>query len=329
MPKRGDEYQEIVGAVAKALDPGATVNVGQWVEGPDGRRDMDVEVKGTIEGRPRFVLIECKDWRRPVGIKEIDALDSKRHDLGSDETIIYSNSGFTGDALRKARRVRIGACSVLKAKDKLIKLAFYRELVAKKISVDRWSPVLYFAKNNPQRLENGWDVSSLLYKGSAVVNWISRISYDILKRHEDCKEVVANFAFGQEVKFTLGDSVLKLTGIGFRLECSKKWVSQEVQVDITLGIFDHLRNKIVIPDKETYILGWIDPNAWTEIDYPGWKPPEKGSFELYLTLFNPVKEVETKETPELDAIIIEREEKCSNSSSKHPLQPEFHQRLGR
>lgn len=35
MAKAGDEYQEIVGAVAKALDPGASVKIGQSVEGPD------------------------------------------------------------------------------------------------------------------------------------------------------------------------------------------------------------------------------------------------------------------------------------------------------
>ena len=55
MTKAGDEYQAVVGAVAKALDPGAVVRVGVWVVGPDGRRDLDVEVLGSIEGRPHFV----------------------------------------------------------------------------------------------------------------------------------------------------------------------------------------------------------------------------------------------------------------------------------
>ena len=37
MAKLGDAYQEIVGAVQRALDPGSRVDVGVWVEGPDGR----------------------------------------------------------------------------------------------------------------------------------------------------------------------------------------------------------------------------------------------------------------------------------------------------
>src|SRR5215510_1062106 len=44
--KAGDEYQDIVAAVQCALDPGAAVRAGQWIEGPDGRRDLDVEVRG-------------------------------------------------------------------------------------------------------------------------------------------------------------------------------------------------------------------------------------------------------------------------------------------
>src|SRR5258705_5150682 len=93
MAKAGDEYQDIVGDVAKALDPGASVKVGQWVEGPDGKRDLGGEVSGTIDGSPCFIVIECKDWSVPIGIGVVDALDSKRKDLNADQAIIYSNSG--------------------------------------------------------------------------------------------------------------------------------------------------------------------------------------------------------------------------------------------
>jgi len=317
MPNPGDEYEEIVAAVAKALSPGAIVKIGQWIVGPDGRRDMDVEVRGTIEEKPIFILVECKDWTRPVGIKEIDALESKGRDLGVDETIIYSNSGFSADALRKARRVGIGACSALKAGDKRINLAFYTQLVAKRLSVDRFSAVAYFPKDDLQDIEEEWDVRSLTYGGRPVVNWISRISMDILERHENCENVVANFAFREQAAFELRDKLVRLTGLGFRLECSKKWVAQEVQVDITLGMYDHIRKRHVIPSNQGYIIGSIDPDGWREIDCSGWKPPEEGSFELYLTLLNPVARVGPEEVPDLDSIISEREEKCSNPLANH------------
>src|SRR6266487_163455 len=104
MSKLGSEYEQIVGSVCQALEPGAEVVVGAWIEGPDGRRDMDVSIRGVRDGHPYLALVECNDWRTPIGIGVVDALDSKRDDLGADLAVIYSNSGFTEDASRKAAR---------------------------------------------------------------------------------------------------------------------------------------------------------------------------------------------------------------------------------
>jgi Restriction endonuclease len=111
--KPGDYYTDFVGRVLALLEPDRTIRVGEWVDGPDGRRDMDVEVRGTLNGQPHFYLVERKDWDRPVGIQVIDALDSKRTDLAADRAIIYSNSGFTEPAIKKAKSVAIELASAL------------------------------------------------------------------------------------------------------------------------------------------------------------------------------------------------------------------------
>jgi hypothetical protein len=91
MAKPGDQYMELVGEVAKALDPGSSVKVGEWIDGPDGRRELDVEVRGMLDGSPHFILIECKDWKtRAVDVEVIDALDSKRCDVHANQAIVYS-----------------------------------------------------------------------------------------------------------------------------------------------------------------------------------------------------------------------------------------------
>src|SRR4051812_23915152 len=101
MAKAGKEYEALVAAVVRAFDKGATVTAPDKVRGPDGIRDVDVSVRGTVDGVPRFTLIEAKDWnyKRPVGIERIDALESKMRDLEADAAVLYSNSGFTGPAL--------------------------------------------------------------------------------------------------------------------------------------------------------------------------------------------------------------------------------------
>ena len=74
--------------------------MGVWTNGPDGRRDPDVVVREKGAGAAPLAVIECKDWNRPIGIAFIDALDSKRRDVGASVAMISSNSGFMSDALR-------------------------------------------------------------------------------------------------------------------------------------------------------------------------------------------------------------------------------------
>lgn len=83
MGKRGDAYQNAVAQVARSLVQDADVVVGTWVLGPDGRRDLDVLVRPRQAGATPVVVIECKDWNRPIGIALIDALESKRRDLAA------------------------------------------------------------------------------------------------------------------------------------------------------------------------------------------------------------------------------------------------------
>ncbi|MGH6921112.1 MAG: hypothetical protein ACREJ0_25830, partial [Geminicoccaceae bacterium] len=39
-------YQKVVAEMAASLNPGAEVREGQWIIGPDGRRDLDVVIYG-------------------------------------------------------------------------------------------------------------------------------------------------------------------------------------------------------------------------------------------------------------------------------------------
>ncbi len=112
MKKKGKEYEKAVAEIAQAMYPNATVRIGVWITGPDGRREVDVEVREPTPDGERFVLIECKDWRSPVDIEEIDKLASKREDLKAERAVLVSNSGFTAQALRKCARLHIQAASL-------------------------------------------------------------------------------------------------------------------------------------------------------------------------------------------------------------------------
>src|SRR5215472_9562570 len=144
MPNPGDAYQELVTAVMRALEPGAQVTAGEWIEGPDGERDMDVSIRGAADGSSVIVLLECKDHRRPIGIGLIDAFDSKRRDLEADRAIMYSNSGFTAQAEAKASRVGIDLAAAMAEGDPRVRIRVYREIRARRLSVERWTLVPYW-----------------------------------------------------------------------------------------------------------------------------------------------------------------------------------------
>ena len=184
MPNLGEEYEEIVAAVERALDRAADVRVGQWIEGPDGGREVDVEVRGIRDGAPYFVLVECKDWKRPVNIGEMDKLNDKGHDLGADRIVLYSNSGFTAKALRKATRVGIGCASALMSGNRRIRAVVEREFVAKRLSVDQWSLEIVVREEDADRISTYHDPRQLWFAEDPVFNWCHKASLDLLRECE-------------------------------------------------------------------------------------------------------------------------------------------------
>jgi hypothetical protein len=173
MAKAGDEYREMVGTVMAALDVGSAVKTEQWITGPDGERDMDVEVRGTLNGAPHFILVECKDHARPIGIGFVDAFESKIRDLKSDRAIMFSNSGFTQDALKKANRVGIEMASAIKAGDDTVKIEVHREVVARRLTLTFGSVFLYPFDGHSHEIEEEWKVEDMLFDGLPVIHWIT------------------------------------------------------------------------------------------------------------------------------------------------------------
>ncbi len=309
MAKAGSAYNELAKNMAEALEPHAQVKIGEWVEGPDGKREVDVEVRGVFDGRAFFLLMECKDWRGPVDIEAIDKLDSKSKDLSADRVMICSNSGFTKKALRKARRLGIDAVSVLATGNKLIKLKLIREYIAKALSVDRWSIEIFPTEASHPVVSEAWDGRELYYAELPLVNWLHDTSANLLREHEGATKIVATFAFKQESDFRLHDAVVKLRGIRIHLTCSRKWLCQSVQEDVSLGYYDWIRERVTVPNNEYWSIGWFDQNAWEELprEPEGYgAEPEPGTFRLDMTLMNPIAKKPEYRAPEIDEMVAEK-----------------------
>jgi len=265
---------------------------------------MDVSIRGIRDGQPFFALIECKDWKDPVGVAVVDALDSKRRDLAADVSAIYSNSGFTEDAQRKASRVGISLCSAIKAGDRRIRIVLERQFYARMISVDRWSLNAFWQNDRPTLIE--LDPLALLHCGNPVVNWINEKSRQIISEHSDKPYIQAEYAFRDEVEFENRGERVYLIGLVFHLHCSTSWVRQTIREDVTLGSYDLIQRKLIIPDKQALSIGPFATDAWEPVEPPPPEVPiESNSIRLQLTLLRPVSPIAVANTPQLDELVLE------------------------
>jgi hypothetical protein len=304
MTKPGDAYQELVAAVRRTLDLGSVVTEGQWVEGPDGRRDMDVWVEGSHEGSEHRILIECKDWSRPVGIEVVDALESKRRDLGAMDSAIYSNMGFTKPAIDKARRVGIQLAFAMKSGDKQVRLGVSQRYVARRLAVDHWQIAWYWPKDDPTPGE--LDAHTLQHDGHPFIDWLEHKSLELLTAHNAPPLIKAEYAFSTPQSFTYPTGSVRLLGIVLLLQCRESLVAQDIALDVSIGHYDVIKGCVVVPHNSLYEMGPFDPEKWKEVsDPPEEKELEPNSFRIDLTLLRPIAGSGRREVPRLDEQIGE------------------------
>ena len=247
MPKRGDAYQEAVAVVARALDPTAEVQIGTWIEGPDGRRDLDVSIRPRAAGAVSFVLIECKDWKRPVGIAAIDALESKRRDINAGSVIICSNSGFTGDALRKAARVGIPALSALIEGDSRVRVEVEEEIYTRKIAVSRCDSTYHFTVPDAQNLiPRGASAREILHADKPVAAWVRDKCLILIGMAPRSGDLTAKYKFSRPIQFHIREVVLPVTGCDLAISWAVQWCSQVIQIGASAGMYDYLRRRVLL-----------------------------------------------------------------------------------
>lgn len=102
--KPGKEYEQIVAAIHRQFAGDAQVTENEIIRGRTGqRRQIDVAIRTNVNGAyPILVVVECKDYKDPVGIDKVDELIGKIDDVEAAMGVLVSNSGFTKDAELRA-----------------------------------------------------------------------------------------------------------------------------------------------------------------------------------------------------------------------------------
>jgi len=313
MAKAGRTYEKLVAYVVSSLDPNAQVENGIWVEGPDGRRDMDVFVRGQLDSKDFSILIECKDYdlasTGKVGIDLVDAIDSKKDDLGVDCAVICSNSGFTAPAIRKGKRKKIGLISVLKSEDKRVKVEIKEEVYTRIAKVGTISTSFNFTGEPLTRKD--FKIDDVKYKGLSIRDWIDyRIPPIVFLNPTGTTNFNAKYNFKTPTKLDFGGTSAEINGLNFSFPIEVQWFSQVVTIDASLGLYDYIRGRVrLVPGEAKYIMKGVNIKGGTALDFV----PDvgdlgsgllKGEVDFRFMQCSGIRMVKPETVPNLDEIIM-------------------------
>ena len=106
----------------------------------------------------------------------------------------------------------------------------------------------------------------------------------VASEHDAANKIWFFCTFRHEPRWSYHGQPLMVGGLKFYFTVKKDWVAQTVKTDVSLGYYDHLNKRVVVPDKQWYALGLIDRDAWEETDQR-WEDGEMGpnTFRLSIT----------------------------------------------
>jgi len=139
---------------------------------------------------------------------------------------------------------------------------------------------------------------------SRFVAWLRDRSNKLLQENEFASVIHQRLIFKQPVEFMrLGES-LSLRGIERHLECRRSWWVQTIREDVSHGLYDHLKQEVLIPDKEFWSLQF-DSRNWQEItleneDDVELREPPPGTLQFHMVLFNLIFDSVHMPAPPLD-----------------------------
>jgi hypothetical protein len=99
------EFENLVAEIQTELAPDAIVTRKHFITGTTGiRREFDVTISYKVSLYPLLIVIECKYYKRPVGVEKVEAFITKLRDVGVNQGVMISNAGFTEGARRVAKQ---------------------------------------------------------------------------------------------------------------------------------------------------------------------------------------------------------------------------------
>ena len=114
--------ERLVASIENYLKPkGAIVKYSHRRRGPDGYlREVDATIEYRIGSVNILIIVECRAWNATQGKPWIEQLVTKRENLGAQQVIAVSSSGFSKPAIEEATKRSIELRLITEVTDEII-----------------------------------------------------------------------------------------------------------------------------------------------------------------------------------------------------------------
>ncbi len=114
------------------------------LDGPDGPRQIDVLITGSVGPFEVKTIVECKDYNKNVNVTALDALYSKLLDVNAQKAVLVARKGFTNGAKKKAKRLGISLCTLHSMEHEKWKFDLEIPIIITEYACEKFSPSMIF-----------------------------------------------------------------------------------------------------------------------------------------------------------------------------------------
>lgn len=128
--KSGEEYERLSQEVVQALNHGKVANHNVRIVGKltEVKRQIDVKLD---ENKYDFVMYECKDWGKSIGVGVVGQLLTDLEDVGAKRGAIISNSPFTKGAINLATKKGVDLLHLVKTDNPKAKIGIAAKVLVR------------------------------------------------------------------------------------------------------------------------------------------------------------------------------------------------------
>lgn len=112
-------FEKLVYEIQKSFSgTTATVTHKDYILGVDSKveREIDISIKQQVAQFPILVVIECKDYAKPVDVKTVEEFAGLAEDVRANKGVMVSSNGFTPGAISVARNKGIETLCLIDSK---------------------------------------------------------------------------------------------------------------------------------------------------------------------------------------------------------------------